>query len=236
MSYIESAISRTRTTMSLMAVVVLCGVLARAALPIANDPHIELPFFVVILVHEGISPEDSERLLVQPMEIELRKLEGVEELSSSASEGSAVLFVEFDASVDLYQALLDVREAVDRGKAEIPTTAEEPVVQEVDSEDFPVLQVNLVSETVSERVVYQTALSLRDEIETIPSVLSADMQGHREELLEVVIDPEALNSYRISSEELLGTLQRNNRLIPAGSLDSGSGRFSVKVPAVVRGE
>ena len=117
MSYIESAISRTRTTMSLMAVVVLCGVLARAALPIANDPHIELPFFVVILVHEGISPEDSERLLVQPMEIELRKLEGVEELSSSASEGSAVLFVEFDASVDLDQALLDVREAVDRGKA-----------------------------------------------------------------------------------------------------------------------
>jgi multidrug efflux pump len=233
MSYIDSAISRTRTTMSLMAVVVVCGMLARAALPIANDPHIELPFFVVILVHEGISPEDSERLLVKPMETELRKIEGVEEVTSTASEGSGTIFVEFDASFDLDKALIDVREAVDRGKAEIPSTAEEPVVREVDSDDFPVIQINLLSDYVSEREIYQSALHLRDELEAIPAVLGADLQGHREELLEVLIDPDALHAYRISSEELINTLRRNNRLIPAGSIDTGQGRFSVKVPAVV---
>ena len=232
-SMIDSAISRTRTTLSLMAVVIVAGLIARAALPIANDPHIELPYFYIGVAHEGISPEDAERLLVQPMEIELRKLEGVEELKSSAAEGMATFFVEFDVSQDLDQALIDVREAVNRAKSEIPSTAEEPFVKELTVDDFPMIQINLIGVNASERSVYQTALKLRDDIEAIPDVLAADLQGHREEVLEVIIDPDALNAYKISSEELLTTLLRNNRLIPAGSIDTGKGRFSVKVPAVV---
>ena len=72
-SFIDLAIGRTRTTLSLLVVVVFAGIVARGALPIANDPHIELPYFYIAVAHEGISPEDSERLLVQPMETELRK-------------------------------------------------------------------------------------------------------------------------------------------------------------------
>ena len=232
-SFIDLAIGRTRTTMSLLAVIVFAGLVARAALPIANDPHIELPYFYIGVMHEGISPEDAERLLVQPMEIELRKLEGVVELRSTASEGMASFFVEFDVSVDLDSALSDVREAVNRARAEMPLTAEEPFVEELTVDDFPIVQINLIGDNASERSVYQSALKLRDDIESIPSVLAADLQGHREELLEVIIDPDALHAYRISSEELLSTLQRNNRLIPAGSIDTGKGRFAVKVPAVV---
>ena len=233
MSYIERAISRSRSTLSLLAVVVVAGLLARAALPIANDPHVEVPYFYIGIVHEGISPEDAERLLVQPMEIELRKLEGLVELSSTASEGVATIFVEIDVAVDVDTALSDVREAVDRARAELPGSAEEPIVEEISIDDFPIVQINLVGEQASERSVYQTALHLRDDIEAIPSVLGADLQGQREELLEVTIDPDALNAYRISSEELIATLERNNRLIPAGSIDTGNGRFSVKVPGVV---
>jgi multidrug efflux pump len=232
-TFIESAISRTRTTMSLLAVLVVGGLIARSVLPIANDPHIELPYFYIGVVHEGISPEDAERLLVQPMEIELRKLEGVVELQSTASEGMASFFVEFDVSQNLDKALSDVREAVNRSKAEMPGTAEEPFVEEIAIDDFPIVQINFMGENTSERSVYQAALKLRDDIESIPSILAADMRGQREELLEVIIDPDALNAYRISSEELVSTLQRNNRLIAAGSIDTGKGRFSVKVPAVV---
>ncbi len=232
-SLIDAAISRSRTTLSLMAIVIVCGLLARAALPIANDPHIELPYFYVGIVHEGISPEDAERLLIQPMEIELRKLEGLEELRSTAAEGVATFFVEFAAESDLDQALIDLREAVNRGKTEIPRTAEEPIIRELTVDDFPIIQINLIGTNVTERSVYQLALKLRDDIESIPDVLAADLEGHREELLEVIIDPDALNAYRISGEELLNTLTRNNRLIPAGSIDTGMGRFSVKVPAVV---
>ena len=230
---IARIIGRTRTTLSLLVLMVFVGLAARSALPIANDPHVDLPLFYVGVSHDGISPEDAERLLVQPMEIELRKLEGIVELKSTASEGMASFFVEFDVSQDLDKALSDVREAVDSAKAEMPDTAEEPFVEEMTADDFPMLQVNLISEGVSEQVLYRAALRLRQQIETIPAVLSADLQGHRDEVLEVIIDPDALNAYRISVEELVVVLQRNNRLIPAGTVDLDSGRFAVKVPAVV---
>ncbi len=230
---IASIIGRTRTTLSLLVLMVCVGLAARSALPIANDPHVDLPLFYVGVSLDGISPEDAERLLVQPMEIELRKLEGIVELKSTASEGMASFFVEFDVSQDLDKALSDVREAVDSAKAEMPDTAEEPFVEEMTADDFPMLQVNLISEGVSEQLVYRAALRLKQQIETIPAVLSAELQGHRDEVLEVIIDPDALNAYRISVEELVVVLQRNNRLIPAGAVDLDGGRFAVKVPAVV---
>ena len=66
-------------------------------LPIANDPHIVLPYFLIGIAHEGISPEDGERLLIQPVEVELRKVEGIKEISAVASEGFVSLGVEFEA-------------------------------------------------------------------------------------------------------------------------------------------
>ena len=233
MGFIDAAISRSRTTLMMMSMVVLCGLLARAALPIANDPHIVLPYFLIGVMHEGISPEDGERLLIQPVEVELRKVEGIKEISAVANEGFVSLGVEFEPEIDLKVALLDTREAVNRAKSEMPTTAEEPFVEQLNVDDFPLLQINLLSEGASERQMYEAILSLRDAIETVPSVLSADMRGSREEVLEVLIDPEALEAYRISSEALADTLRRNNRLIAAGSLETGGGRFAVKLPSVV---
>ncbi len=232
-SFIDAAINRTRTTMLLMFMVVLAGLISYNAIPVENDPHIEVPFFIIGVVHEGISPEDSERLLVMPMELELRKVEGLKELKAYASEGSATLLVEFDADYDLDQALLDVREAVDRAKVELPSTAEEPFVREESTDDFPILQINLVGDDVPERMLYNLAIDLRDDLEAIPNVLAANLRGEREELLEAIIDPSALEAYQISNEELINTIIRNNRLIPAGSIDTGSGRFAVKVPSVI---
>ena len=233
MGFIDAAISRSRTTLMMMSMVVLCGLLARAALPIANEPHIVLPYFLIGVMHEGISPEDGERLLIQPVEVELRKVEGIKEISATANEGFVSLGVEFEPEIDLKVALLDTREAVNRAKSEMPATAEEPFVEQLNVDDFPLLQINLLSEGASERQMYEAILSLRDAIETVPSVLSADMRGAREEVLEILIDPEALEAYRISSEALADTLRRNNRLIAAGSLETGGGRFAVKLPSVV---
>ncbi len=230
---IDAAVTRTRTTLLIMLMVLIAGVASLLAISIESDPSIEVPFFVISVFHEGISPEDSERLLVMPMEIELRSVEGVKELTAYAAENVATVMVEFEASFDLDQALLDVREAVDRAKPELPSTAEEPVIMEESTADFPILQVNLVGDDVPERVLYNIALNLRNQIESLPDVMDAELQGHREEMLEVVIDPVALETYRISSEELIGTIIRNNRLIPAGNIDTGEGRFSVKVPSVI---
>jgi multidrug efflux pump len=233
MRVIDAAVQRTRTTLLIGFMLVFAGALAMRALPVESEPHIEVPFFVVTVPHEGISPEDSERLLVLPIEAELRSVEGVEELTAYASEGSATLLVEFDADYDLNQAGIDVREAVDRAKAKLPSTAEEPIVLEQTTDDFPVIQINLAGDEVPERVLYNIALKLRANLEAIPDVLEANMNGHREELLEAVIDPALLERYQISSDYLISTIVRNNRLIAAGAIDTSEGRFAVKVPSVI---
>ena len=231
--FIEAAINRTRTTLLALVMIVIAGLFARNAMPIENDPHIRVPFFIISLIHQGISPEDAERMLVMPMEVEIRAVEGVEELNAYAFEGGASVMVEFDADYDLDRALTDVREAVDRAKPKLPNTTEEPIINEASTDDFPLLQVNLVSEGIPERMVYNLAIDLRDRLESLSDVREVNLLGHREELLEAIIDPQALESYQISGEELMTTIMRNNRLIPAGSLDTGAGRFSVKVPSVI---
>ena len=168
---INAAIDRPHATLSVMALFVLAGIAARFAIPIESEPNIEVPFFMVSVAHEGISPEDAERLLLKPLESELRIIDGMDEVRALASEGSARVLVEFDASHDLDDALAEVREAVDRAKPEFPTTADEPVVLEQSASDFPILQVNLVGGReagVSERVVFGLAQDLRDAIETLP--------------------------------------------------------------------
>jgi len=234
---IDAAVDRPHATLSVMAIFVLAGIAARFAIPIESEPNIEVPLFMVSVAHEGISPEDAERLLVRPLEAELRVVEGMDQVRAIAYEGEARMMVEFHASQDLDEALADIREAVDRAKPEFPATAEEPVVRELTASDFPVIQVNLVGGReggVSERVVFNLAREIQDTIEALPTVLSATMQGHREELLEIVIDPAKLESYQVSTEQLINTVIRNNRLIAAGSLDTGAGRMAVKVPGVIK--
>ena len=232
MNALAAIISRSRTTLLLLFMILLAGSMARVAIPVEGDPEIDVPFFVITTVHEGISPEDAERLLIMPLEIELRQVDGVEEINSFASENAGTVMVEFDADFDLDQALLDTREAVNRAKVEFPTDAEEPIVQEQSTSDFPILQINLVGD-VPERMLYNIALDLRDAIEAQPGILSADMSGQREELMEAIIDPTVLETYQLSTDQIINSILRNNRLIPAGSLDNGEGRFSVKVPSII---
>ena len=231
--FIRAAINRSRTTLLVMVVIIIAGLSARLSIPVESQPHVEVPMFIVNVYHEGISPEDSERLLVMPLETELRAVEGIDEVTGFASEGSAAVLVEFVADYDLNEALLDVREAVDRAQPEFPTTAEEPYVREIVADEMPIIQISLIGSEVAERTIYNLAREIRDDIEAIPDVLEGRLSGDREEVLEIEIDPTRLDVYQISNEELISTILRNNRLVPAGSLDTGEGRMSIKVPSVI---
>lgn len=232
-NYIASIIDRSRTILSLFCVILLAGLISYLSIPLESNPDVSVPVIVITIPHEGISPQDAERLLARPMELELKTIEGVEEVNSYSGEGSATVVIEFDFSFDSDQALLDVREAVDKARAKIPSTAEEPFVTEVSASDEPVITVSLGGEGVPDRVLYDLARDLKDKLESIPEVLEANVHGHREELLEAIIDPVQLEAYGITNDELIGAVARNNRLIAAGAVDTGKGSFSVKIPSII---
>ena len=231
---IEAFVSRPRPVILALIVLTVAGMASYITIPKEAEPDIVIPQIYVNVIHEGISPEDSERLLVRPLETELRSLDGLDEIRATASEGSAAIILEFDAGFDPDQALADVRERVDLARAELPSDSEEPFVQEVSISMFPVLVVNLHGD-VPERTLLAIARTLRDEVESLPGVLDAEVGGDRDELLEVIVDPGALEAYQLGYEEIINYVARNNRLVAAGVLDSGQGRFGVKIPGLFEG-
>ena len=224
-------LGRPRTVLTLMAAMIIAGVWSYVTLPKESDPDVQVPVFYVSIPFQGISPEDSERLLIRPMEAELRGLDGLKEITSIASQGHASVILEFRVGIDHDAAARDVREKVDLAKAQLPGDAEEPTVNEINMSLFPVLVVTL-SGDVPERTLLRHARRLRDAIEAIPSVLEANLSGHREEMLEVVFDRSKLDSYNVTQANLIEAVTRNNRLVAAGTLDTGRGRFNVKVPGL----
>ncbi|OOZ41477.1 MFS transporter [Solemya pervernicosa gill symbiont] len=231
-SVIEAAFDRSRIVILVLLFVLLAGSLSWQAIPKEADPDVTIPIVYVSMSHEGISPEDAERLLVRPMEKELQSIEGIKEMTSSAAEGHASVTLEFEASVDNQRALDDVREKVDIAKIELPNDTDEPEVHEVNVALFPVLTVAL-SGTVPEAGMLRIARELKDRIESLPQVLEADIGGDREDLLEIIVDPQVMESYDIRFSEVFELISNNNLLVAAGALDTGAGRMVVKVPGVI---
>lgn len=217
--------------MTFMVMSVLAGFYAFVVIPKEAYPDLQFPFVMISLPYPGISPEDAERLLVKPMEMRLKTIEGLQEMDSYSSQDHAGIFLEFDIKMDMDVVLQKVKDEVDIARAEIPQDAEEPIVMEMNASERPILIATIYGD-VPERALYRMAREAKDEIEGLQQVLKADMMGTREELLEVVLDPNKLESYNVSQNELLNAVRLNNRVIPAGALDNGYGSFNVKVPGL----
>ena len=131
MTLVDAAVARWRTTLSILALILITGTSAYLHIPKEAEPDINIPLIYVSMSHEGISPEDAERLLVRPMEKELRAVEGVKEVRSTSSLGIANVLLEFEAGFDSTRAMKDVREKVDAVKTKLPDDTDEPKVHEV---------------------------------------------------------------------------------------------------------
>jgi multidrug efflux pump len=229
---IDKAFSHSRTVLSALLLILISGTIAYINVPKEADPDINIPIVYVQMNHEGISPEDAERLLIRPMEQELRGIEGVKEMTANGYEGGASVTLEFDAGFDADKAMDDVREKVELAKPDLPDDTDEPTVNEVNFSLFPVILVTLSGE-VPERTLLRLARDLKDELEGITTVLEVKIAGDREEMLEVLIDPVRIESYGLSPELAIQLVASSNLLVAAGSQDTGHGRFSLKVPGLL---
>ncbi|MCG7916196.1 MAG: efflux RND transporter permease subunit [Candidatus Thiodiazotropha taylori] len=229
---IDLAFSRSRAVLLSLLFILLAGAMAYNGIPKESEPDIAVPIIYVSMSHEGISPEDAERLLVRPMEKELQSIAGLKEMKSTAGEGHASVQLEFSAGFDSKQALTDVREKVDIAKVKLPDATDEPEVVEVNVALFPVLTVSL-SGPIPERSLVNIARDLQDRIEALPGVLEAEIGGDREAVLEVVVDPAIMETYGVEYDELISMVTNNNRLVAAGAMDTGAGRLVLKVPGVI---
>src|SRR3954452_15155057 len=229
--FIDYAIDHARLTIATLLFLLGAGLVAYVTIPKEAEPDIKIPIIYVQLSQRGISPEDSERLLLRPVETQLKSVGNVKEMRSTAFEGGGFVLLEFEAGFDSKSALADVRAKVDQAKHDLPRDVDEPQVLEVNLSLYPVLVVGL-SGDVPERTLLRIARAAKNAIEQAPGVLAAELRGARDEAVEIIIEPNLMQSYGLSLDQLGQLTQSFNTLIAAGALEGQSGRFAVKVPSL----
>ena len=227
---VDWASERARMVLAFIFLTVLAGGFAYATLPKEGEPDIEIPLMVVSVPFPGISAEDSEKLLVKPMETQLGDLDGLKRMTATAAENYAVVVLEFEFGWNKSEITADLRDRMNTVEAQFPSGADKYSISEVNFSEFPIIIVNLTGD-VPERTLLRVAKDLQDRLESLEPVLEAALTGHRNEMLEVVIDPLRLEAYNVTANDLISVVRNNNQLIAAGEIETASGAFSVKIPA-----
>ena len=233
MKFLSLIVDHSRATLSIMLLILIAGAGSRLSMPVELNPNVTLPVVMIMVRHDGISPEDGARLLIRPIEKELKTLDGLEEVKATARESVVTVTAEFEVADNIKEIVAEVREAVNRAKAEFPQETKEPIVNELSPSPEPTIVITFSGDNVTERELFKAAKFYQRELEMLPDVLKADVSGDREEVVDVIVNPSRLEQYGLRIDELVRAVRVNNLLIPAGELDAAQGRFGIKIPALI---
>jgi CzcA family heavy metal efflux pump len=232
MKITEVALRSRATVFFLVIAALVAGTYAYRTLPREASPDISIPVIIVYTLYPGAAPADIESQITRPVERELKGIEGLKNLTSVSQESASVVTVEFVSGTDIDDALQKVRERVDRAEVDFPEDAEDPILQEINFSDLPILQVNLYG-PVTPVALKRLAEDLQDRLEGIRGVLRVNLVGGLEREVRVEVDPVKLHHYGLSLEDVVDAVDNENVSIPGGDLDLGDSTFAVRVPGEV---
>ncbi len=232
MNFLERILRMPRVVLTIMVLLLGAGVLSYMSLPRESFPAIDIPYFYISVSETGVSPGDAERLLGKPIEDRVKDIDGLVNYTTTSSTGHASVLLEFDVNANKDKALSDVRAKLDGVTGELPDDATTPTVNSVSTASFPSLSVAVYGD-VPERALVQKAKDLKEALEKLPDVQSADLAGSRDEMLAVTINMDQLEAYNLTASQLFDALAKNNLVVPGGTLDTGQGSFNVEVPGLI---
>lgn len=226
----QLALKRQVTVLALLVLIVIAGLYCYLTLPRESFPDITIPYVFVTTTYEGVAPEDMEKLITIPIERKLKGLSDVEEIRSTSAEGISTVAVKFLPSIDIDDALQKVRDKVDQAKQDLPPDLpDDPVIQEVNFSDIPVIRV-VLSGPFSLRRLQNFAEEFEDRIEAISGVLDARLTGGLEREIHVEFDLDRVGAYNVPFSSLINAVAKSNVNMPGGSMDIGEGKYLVRVP------
>ena len=230
---LELIIKNRAAVFALSLLVVILGVSAYIGLPRENTPEIKQPWIFVTTVYPGVAPSDIESLVTRPLEDAVDGREEVNKLTSSSRQSVSSLFVEFDSDTSTEDALRRVKDRVDGARGELPDDANDPIIKELTSSDWPIF-IAVISHPDGVAVIDAQARALRDELKRIPGVLDATISGGVSREVAVEVDPLRLQRYGLTLRDVSGAIQGENATIPGGILRGEAGNFAIAVTGEIR--
>jgi multidrug efflux pump subunit AcrB len=228
MKITNTAIRYRTTIMVLTVLLTLGGLYSYTTIPKEASPSIEVPYIIVTTIYPGASPDDIETLITQHIEQEVQPINGIKEIRSTSTEGVSSVIIEFDPDVSIDEAFAKVRDKVDIAKVDLPSDVEEPMVDEIDFTQFPIMSINLSAGYPLPRLK-DVAEELQEEIEALPSVLGVDLVGGLEREVQVDLDLAALQGYNLTFDDVVTAIREENTNMPGGSVDVDRLNYLVRV-------
>jgi multidrug efflux pump subunit AcrB len=210
------------------------SVVSLLGMPRAEDPEILSADFPVVVLYPGTSPQDMEELVVKPIEKRVGELENLRNVTTTISDGVAVIYVEYGYDVDRddkYQELVREMNAL---RDELPSDILSVEVRKVSPSDVNILQLALVSENASDASLRRLADELKTQLEKVPSLKKVAYHGVPEQQVRVDVDLDRLARMGIPLNYVLGSISGEAANIPAGSLRAGTRSYNVKTSGKYR--
>jgi len=216
---------KNKTTIYLVMVfITLAGIWQFITLPKEQFPDIVIPNIYVQTINFGNSPKDIENLITQPIEKQIKGITGakITKLTSTSVQDFSAIMVEFDTDVDVDIALQKVKDAVDKAKTDLPTDlTQEPIVQEVNFSDQPIMYVNVSGDYDVVRLK-KYAEDLQDQLEELPQLNRVDLVGAPEREFQINVDPYRMQASGVTYDDIARSVANENLDISGGQLDVGN--------------
>jgi hydrophobe/amphiphile efflux-1 (HAE1) family protein len=215
----DFSIKRPIATIVLILAMMCLGLMALSKLRVNQNPDVEVPFIVVSIPYPGASPETVEREIINRLEKSLQSITGVTEVNSTASEGSARVFIKFTFTKNLIEASDEIRNSIAAVRYKLPIEMREPILQRIDTSAQPVMQLALSSKTQSHAVISRLAEDkLADRFRGIDGVASVNIDGSLKRELSVLLKAEKLREYNVSVGDVVNALRNQNTNAPVGKV------------------
>ncbi len=228
MSIPRIAIQRPITMFMLSATVVLLGLISLTRLPVDLLPDVSFPSITVRVGYDGVGPLEIEELIVRPIEQAVAAVPGVEQINSTASEGSGVVRLNFAWGTDLNEAADEVRTRIDRVRGRLPEDAEPPTIFKFDANAMPIMSVGVEGDFdgVTLRELATNTLSTR--LERVAGVASVTVSGGLLRQIRVELSKEKITALDLSVNRVVSTLRAENQNVPLGEVDEGDTTYLLR--------
>lgn len=226
--FLSLPIRRPVLTTVIYVIIILVGLFSLWRLPIDLMPEITNPVVTVITNYGNAGPQEMEEIITRPLESSLAGVQGIEELSSTSSEGVSRIRVQFVWGTNLDEAVNDIRDRIDRTLGRLPDDVERPFIRKFDVSSFPIMMLGVSSELDPIEVRQLIDDQVQYRLERSAGVASVDIRGGESREISVALKASALEALKISPDMIVNTFQQENRNIPAGTIYKGNKEVIVR--------
>ncbi|HSH35156.1 efflux RND transporter permease subunit, partial [Schnuerera sp.] len=223
-----ASVKRPVTTLMIILIIVIFGVVSLYRLPIDLLPSIEIPIAIVSTSYQGVGPQEMENLITRPLEESIATVGNIENISSITSEGQSIVIAEFAFGTDMDFASLEMREKIDLIKGFLPDGASDPMVLKIDPSAQPIIQVSLShsgdlaeSQSIAEDLI-------KPKLERLEGVASVEVTGGYERQIEISVIKEKMYGYGITTDYLAGIIGGENLNLPGGEVQKGNQKLTIR--------